>query len=564
MTVTATQPDAPVLPEQLSQRLQSLRVTVLLAGADGAARIEQGGSWIERVLVEAAPFQAALRQQWASLLQHPGEAVALWPGLWLVPLPNKRRRRRRAEQDAGPMPMALMLGSALIKAEQFRAICDSQQLDHRATAARIDRQQLLNESEVQRLAQTITWLHEDASQLDRRSGELQSLSNELAESYEELSLLYKLSGNMIVNQAPERFLTDACGELQQVVGLSWMALLLIDEPRLEQLRGKLFRAGPTQRDAETLTHVGRQLMGRFGDDPQPMVVDDTPNFGVEGLSAIADDLLIIPLRSNNHQLGILFGGDKLDDTKLSSVDSKLCDSLANSLTIFLENRMLYDDMQAMFMGTLHALTAAIDAKDSYTHGHSERVALMSRQLAEAAGLDEHTVERIYIAGLVHDVGKIGVPESVLCKPGKLTDEEFGLIKMHPEIGARILQDIRQMQDLLPGVLHHHERWDGRGYPHKLAGDDIPLFGRVIGLADAFDAMSSDRTYRQAMSLDTVLEEVRHCAGSQFDPELAEVFVQLDFTPFFELIEKHEHNKARSEPAAPHNASHNAGKDGGES
>ncbi len=385
-------------------------------------------------------------------------------------------------------------------------------------------------------------MHDDVSRLDRHITELKSLSSELGESYEELSLLYKLSGNMMLKQPPEQFLTNACGDLQQVVDLSWMALLLVDEPRLEGLRGELFRAGPVHPDAGTLKVIGHELMQRLGDNPESMVVDDTQSFGIKQLATIADDLLVVPLRSERQQLGILFGSGKLDGTTLSSVDSKLCDSLANSLTIFLENRMLYDDMQAMFMGTLHALTSAIDAKDSYTHGHSERVALISRQLAEATGLDEHTCDRVYIAGLVHDIGKIGVPESVLCKPGKLTDEEFALIKMHPEIGGRILQDIRQMEDLLPGVLYHHERWDGRGYPHKLAGHDIPLFGRLIGLADAFDAMSSDRTYRRAMQIDDVLEEVRRCAGAQFDPELAELFVSLDFEPFFQLIQKHEVNK----------------------
>jgi len=247
----------------------------------------------------------------------------------------------------------------------------------------------------------------------------------------------------------------------------------------------------------------------------------------------------VPLRTQGKPIGVLIGGDKLDGSELTSVDSKLCDSLASTLAIFLENRMLYEDMHAMFLGTLHALTSAIDAKDSYTHGHTERVAMLARMLGEKIGLDRETVERLYISGLVHDVGKIGVPEAVLCKPGKLTDDEFELIKMHPEIGGRILQDIRQMQDLLPGVLYHHERWDGRGYPSRLAGRDIPLFGRLIGLADAFDAMSSTRTYRSAMDLNEVLSEIRRCAGAQFDPELAEAFLDLDFTPFFELIEKHQ-------------------------
>ena len=172
--------------------------------------------------------------------------------------------------------------------------------------------------------------------------------------------------------------------------------------------------------------------------------------------------------------------------------------------------------------------------------------MMSRQLAQAAGLDDDTVERVYLSGLVHDVGKIGVPEAVLTKPGKLTKEEFELVKKHPETGARILQGIRQMNDLIPGVLHHHESWDGSGYPHGLAGRDIPLFGRIIGLADAFDAMSSDRTYRNAMPMHQTLDEVRRCSGKQFDPDLADVFVGLDFEPYLNLIEKH-HDLMQRDP-----------------
>lgn len=440
------------------------------------------------------------------------------------------------------MPVVLMMGDQIVEADQFYAVCDDQQLDYRAAAARLDPRQLITPDEAQRTAQMLAWMHEDVMHANRHVTELQTLSTELADSYEELSLLYKLSSNMIVDQPPEQFLTNACGELQQVMGLGWMALLLVDEPRLDSLRNKVFYAGRVGHDSSVLASLGAQIMQRLGNRPEPTIVDDTRSLGIHGLEHLADDLLIVPLRSERQTLGILFGGEKADGTHLSSVDTKLCDSLASSLAIFLENRMLYDDMQAMFMGTLHALTAAIDAKDSYTHGHSERVALMSRQLAAACGFNEHTCERVYVAGLVHDVGKIGVPEAVLCKPGKLTDEEFEFIKMHPEIGGRILQDIRQMHDLLPGVLHHHERWDGRGYPHRLAGTDIPLFGRLIGLADAFDAMSSDRTYRKAMNFDDVLSEVRRCAGAQFDPDLAEVFVTLDFAPFSELIAKHDQQK----------------------
>jgi HD-GYP domain-containing protein (c-di-GMP phosphodiesterase class II) len=383
------------------------------------------------------------------------------------------------------------------------------------------------------------WMHQDLKNNTKQDDELQHLSSELSESYEELSLLYKLSTSMTVDQEPQAFLEHACQELCEVAGLRWLTLQLrADEPRLEDLAGTVTTAGNVATSLDRLRETGQSLFDQYGHRNEPTVLDTPPAYAQPN-----HPMLVVPLCTNNHVLGILYGGDKVDGGGITSVASKLCNSIANTLAIFVENRMLYEDMHTMFLGTLHALTSAIDAKDSYTHGHTERVAKLSRMLAEACGLDRETVERVYISGLVHDVGKIGVPESVLCKPGKLTDDEFALIKMHPEIGARILQDIRQMQDLLPGVLYHHERWDGNGYPEGLAGRDIPLFGRLIGLPDAFDAMISTRTYRSAMDRTAVLEEIKRCAGTQFDPELAEVFVQLDFGPFFELLDKHQHEKA---------------------
>jgi HD-GYP domain-containing protein (c-di-GMP phosphodiesterase class II) len=158
-------------------------------------------------------------------------------------------------------------------------------------------------------------------------------------------------------------------------------------------------------------------------------------------------------------------------------------------------------------------------------------------LARKIGLPEEQCERVYLSGLLHDVGKIGVPEGVLTKPGRLTDAEFDAIKKHPAIGAQILGNIKQLQDIIPGVLYHHERWDGRGYPNQLAGEDIPLMGRIICVADSFDAMSSTRTYRPALPLETVLAEIQRCAGQQFDAALAKVFVALDFRGYLKAVEE---------------------------
>jgi HD-GYP domain-containing protein (c-di-GMP phosphodiesterase class II) len=181
----------------------------------------------------------------------------------------------------------------------------------------------------------------------------------------------------------------------------------------------------------------------------------------------------------------------------------------------------------MFDGTMHALIATIDAKDPYTRGHSARVADFAHLLATHAGLDAAEADQARLCGLVHDIGKIGVSEDVLRKPGKLTDEEFQQIAAHPVIGHDILRGIPRMSDVLSGVLHHHERFAGGGYPHGISGEKIPLLGRLISIADALDAMTTSRTYRGARPMSAALEEITRCAGTHFDPELAKAIVSID-------------------------------------
>ena len=165
----------------------------------------------------------------------------------------------------------------------------------------------------------------------------------------------------------------------------------------------------------------------------------------------------------------------------------------------------------MFAGIVRALASAIDAKDEYTRGHSHRVARISVRLASELGYDEKAIGRIYLAGLLHDIGKIGIDDNVLRKPGKLTDEEYEHIKNHVTIGHRILIDLKKMDDVLPVVLHHHEAWDGSGYPQRLPSDEIPRTARIVAVADAFDAMCSDRPYRKGMpdaKIDAIFHEGR--------------------------------------------------------
>ena len=530
--------------EPIRRRLESLGITlVTLDGTSGSVRATIGGTarWIEHLLIDCPAFTTAIQRAWPEIRSASTGLVQLWPGAWMTPILSKPNHRRR---QSDPLPergeAALFIGAELLQSDQFQLVCDMQKLDREAAARRVDASQFVSRREADRISAMIDWMQTDTADADRHGTEVQGLSVELSETYEELSLLYKLAMNMTVDQPPREFIADACRELQQVGGLRWLAIQLVaDDPRLNDLQNQVFAAGDLVLSPDQIRVIGRHLMSIGLDPNQPKVIDDTTTLGLPELPRQSSDLLVVPLATDQRLMGVLFGGQKLDGINLTTVDSKLCGALANSLSIFIENFMLYEDMQAMFMGTLHALTSAIDAKDSYTFGHSERVALMSRMLAEAAGLDGHAVERVYISGLIHDVGKIGVPEAVLSKPGKLTPAEFAQIRMHPEIGARILRDIRQMKDIIPGVLHHHERWDGQGYPYNLAGNEIPIFGRLICLADSFDAMSSTRTYRSRLAHGQVISEIRRCAGTQFDPDLAGLFVELDFEPYRQMHQQHE-------------------------
>jgi putative nucleotidyltransferase with HDIG domain len=213
------------------------------------------------------------------------------------------------------------------------------------------------------------------------------------------------------------------------------------------------------------------------------------------------------------------------------------------LGVYLENFRLYGDLQDLLIGSLRALTSSIDAKDPYTCGHSERVAVISHWVAEKMGLPAEEVQTIYLAGLLHDVGKIGVSELVLQKPGRLLPEEFEQIKQHPQIGSNILSGIRQMAEVSRTVLTHHERYDGKGYPMGLRGQQIPLAGRIIKLADSFDAMISSRVYRGALPVVAALSEIRLYSGTQFDPDVARIFLKGDLEELMARLSRIDSSKS---------------------
>ena len=187
-----------------------------------------------------------------------------------------------------------------------------------------------------------------------------------------------------------------------------------------------------------------------------------------------------------------------------------------------------DELRTGYVQTVRALAEAIDAKDAYTRGHSERVGVYASRVARQLGLRKEMIERVYISGILHDVGKIGIPDAIITKPARLTDEEYEEIKKHPEIGARILEPVEFLREVVPCVRHHHEWFDGSesGYPYQLRGDQIPLPSRIILVADTVEAMTSNRPYRKGLPLDVVVRELHKYSGSQFDPTVVDALLTL--------------------------------------
>ena len=205
-------------------------------------------------------------------------------------------------------------------------------------------------------------------------------------------------------------------------------------------------------------------------------------------------------------------------------------------SINLELKQSKEDLERAYLESIEALRYTVEAKDRYTRGHSDRVSEYSTLIGKKIGLSQEELKKLKIGGLFHDIGKIGVPDSILLKTERLTDEEYSEIKNHPSIGKHILSSASIFYDIIPIVYHHHEKYDGTGYPGKLKGEEIPLLARIAAIADTFDAMTSKRSYRDALSIDVAKNEIKRCSGTQFDPELVDAFLSLFETNYNEILE----------------------------
>jgi len=243
------------------------------------------------------------------------------------------------------------------------------------------------------------------------------------------------------------------------------------------------------------------------------------------------NLLAMPLTVKGHVFGVVHLFDK-HPTEVSPgrhfapADLRLAATMVQQMMVGLENARLYEGMRGIFLSATLALANAVDAKDPYTHGHSDRVLRYSEKIARAMQLSERDVEITKLSAVLHDIGKIAIPDEILRKPGKLTRAEYEIMKTHPARGEAILAPLEELRPLAPGIRHHHEWYNGGGYPDGLRGTDIPLYGRIICVADAYDAITSARFYRPARTPKEAAEEIERCAGSQFDPEVAARMIEI--------------------------------------
>ena len=358
--------------------------------------------------------------------------------------------------------------------------------------------------------------------------EVRDLTLNLSTTYEEISLLYRLTQNLKLSSRSDELAALAIEWLAEVVPAECLAVQLVPSETTVAQTGSseptLLTFGPCPIDAADLTAILAHFEMKPG--KRPLIVNDSHSSDPTWPWPQVRQLIAVALCEGSNCFGWLVAVNHEGDGEFGTVEASLLSSVAAILGIHGGNAELYLQQNELFKGILRALTSAIDAKDPYTCGHSERVARAAVRLAEEVGCSRQQIDTIYLAGLLHDIGKIGIDDNVLRKPGKLTDAEYEHIKTHAEIGHRILSDIKQLDEVLPVVLHHHEQWDGKGYPRNLAGEAIPLLARIMAVADSFDAMSSDRPYRQGMP-DGKLDEIfRKGAGEQWDARIVEAFFRV--------------------------------------
>ena len=314
------------------------------------------------------------------------------------------------------------------------------------------------------------------------------------------------------------------------------SIFQIDEEKRELFF--VVATGEKGKEAKTIRIPwGKGIAGWVAEHGKPLLVPDVskdPRFfqDVDKKTGFkTKSILAVPLIRKGKVIGVAEVINKKGGGEFTVEDIILFEAIAEQAAVAMENAKLYSQLENLFLSSIRAIVNAIEEKDEYTRGHTGRVTEYSLLIGKRLGLSNDEIKTLELSALLHDVGKIGIPDSILRKPGRLTDEEYAVIKSHPLRGVKILEPIENIRHILPGIRHHHERYDGKGYPDGLKGKKIPFYARIIAVADAFDAMTSDRPYRKGLPIEIARKEIEENSGTQFDPECADAFLrELDENP----------------------------------
>ena len=358
--------------------------------------------------------------------------------------------------------------------------------------------------------------------------EVKNVTLEQAVSY--LSALNKISFALNSTMNPERLFALMTSKTLEAVKANIGYILLLEEG------GAQLRIGAAVGVPSHIT-VGTRIPLRVGGISNwvirnrcPLLIKafkESPRFDEFSYFGFRrETVMYAPLMVKNEVSGVICMANRTDGNAFSSEDLDLLSTIASQASVAINNASLYQEQESIYLSTVQALVSAIEANDAYTRGHSDRVRRYSVELAKQIGLPESTIRRLEQAAILHDIGKIGIAATILHKEEALSPEDIEALRQHPIIGVRILEPIRFLGDITKIIEQHHEQFDGKGYPHGIAGDGICLEARILAVADTFDAMTSDRPYRRALSCELAIEEIESQAGIQFDPEVTEAFIEL--------------------------------------
>jgi putative nucleotidyltransferase with HDIG domain len=306
-------------------------------------------------------------------------------------------------------------------------------------------------------------------------------------------------------------------------GVKTSSVILYDEES-NSLQVMLYKGN---RSIESLQPIRTDegIAGKVFTRGEPIIINDFKS--ADSAAAITGrSSICVPLKVKEKTIGVLSVSDKHSGDPFDNSDLDMLVTLASQISIALYNAQLYEDLEASYLSAVRALANSIDAKDAYTRGHSERVARYSMEIGRVMGMNSEEIKNLHIGALLHDIGKIGIAESIINKSSRLTEEEYTEIKTHPSRGASIIEPAKFLKEKVPLIKYHHERYDGKGYPDGLKGEDIPLMARIVCVADSFDAMTSKRAYRDVMPLEEARNELIKCSGSQFDPRVINAFLEV--------------------------------------